>query len=131
MICAARLGERRQFFVFEQACKEGTLPFRAIEIKNTNGGSHLLKIEAGVFEAHIVRTESDGAFPKDAPIRQDNRLHNQGDLFDGPKMVPLREITPLIPKMYAWLTFNADTIGGLTHVCWCMPNERGTYSLGA
>ena len=45
-------------------------------------------------------------------------------------MVPLREITPLIPKMYAWLTFNADTIGGLTHVCWCMPERERNVFLG-
>src|SRR5271157_2480877 len=55
-------------FRFGQACKEGTLPFQAAEIENTNGSSHLLKISAGQFEAHIVRTDSDDSFPKDAPI---------------------------------------------------------------
>src|SRR5215470_9465974 len=54
-----------------QACKDGELPFSASEIGNTTGSSHLLLLQSGAFEAHIVRTESTGAFPKDAPIRQD------------------------------------------------------------
>jgi hypothetical protein len=112
-------------FLFEQACKEGTLPFQATEIENTNGSSHLLKISAGQFEAHIVRTEADGAFPKDAPIRQDNRLRNQGDLFDSfpPKIIPIKDISPSVVTLYAWLTFNADQVGNVTHICWCMPER--------
>jgi hypothetical protein len=118
------------FFRFAQACKEGTLPFEAEEIENTNGSSHLLKVEAGAFEAHIVRTDSDGAFPRDAPIRQDNRLRNQGDLFEEPNILPLAEIKPYIQKMYAWLTFNADLVGRLTHVYWCMPERDRNMYLG-
>lgn len=117
-------------FRFEQACREGRLPFRASEIENTNGTSHLLKIEAGRFEAHVVRTESAGAFPRDAPIRQDNRLKNQGDLFYEPKIVPLREISDDVLEMYAWLTFDADKVGRLTHVCWCMPERDRNVFLG-
>ena len=70
----------------------------------------------------MVRTESPGAFPKDAPIRQDKRLSNYGDLFEAPKLAPafelIRHVTP-----YAWLAFNATPIGALTHVCWCMPER--------
>jgi hypothetical protein len=117
-------------FRFEQACREGTLPFRATEIGNTNGSSHLLKIEAGRFEAHIVRTESEGAFPKDAPIRQDSRLRNQGDLFIEPQIVPLKDFSDDVSAMYAWLTFDADPIGRITHVCWCMPERARNVFLG-
>jgi hypothetical protein len=117
-------------FRFEQACKEGALPFQAIEIENTTGSSHLLRITAGRFEAHIVRTETEKSFPKDAPIRQDCRLRNQGDLFLEPKIVPLKELGEEILAMYAWLTFNADCMGRLTHVCWCMPERDRNVFLG-
>lgn len=107
---------------FRQDCHAGNLPFNAEEIGNTTGSAHLLRITSGQFEAHIVRTESEGAFPKDAPIRQDMSLHNQPDLFRDGKIVPLRELE--VERFYAWLAFNADLTGGLTHVCWCMPEPE-------
>ena len=108
-------------------CKTGDLPFRADEIPNSNGSSHLLRIVSGPFEAHVVRTDSPGAFPDDAPIRQDRALRNEGDLFDDPKIVPFSEMVAAVKQAYAWLSFNATQTGVLTHVCWCMPKakERG------
>lgn len=107
---------------FRQDCLNGNLPFKADEIPNTTGTSHLLKISAGDFEAHIVRTESEGAFPKDAPIRQNKCLHNEPDIFEDGRIVPLHELP--VDLFYAWLTFNADRKGMLTHVCWCMPEAQ-------
>jgi hypothetical protein len=109
-----------------QACIDGELPFQAHEIPNSTGSSHLLKITSGPFEAHVVRTESSGAFPKDAPIRQDNRLTNDRDLFnfDDPKIVSFQEMVGAVDNSYAWLTFNATEVGALTHVCWGMPKAN-------
>lgn len=108
-----------------QACIDGELPFQAHEIPNSTGSSHLLKITSGPFEAHVVRTECAGAFPKDAPIRQDSRLTNERDLFDDdPKIVSFKELVGGVDNSYAWLTFNATEVGALTHVCWGMPKAN-------
>lgn len=103
-------------------CKTGELPFKADEVPNKNGSSHLLRVRSGAFEAHVVRTDSPGAFPKDAPIRQDKRLSNYGDLFEEPHLRPAFEIISHVSP-YGWLAFNATRIGALTHVCWCMPER--------
>jgi hypothetical protein len=103
-------------------CKSGDLPFKADEIPNSTGSSHLLRIKSDNFEAHVVRTESAGAFPKDAPIRQDKRLSNYGDLFDEPKLEPAWTLIGRVSP-YAWLAFNATPIGSATHICWCMPDR--------
>jgi hypothetical protein len=113
---------------FRQDCLNGNLPYEAVEVPNTTGSSHLLNITTGDFEAHIVRTASEGAFPQDAPIRQDKSLSNEPDLFNDGKVVPLRDMTP--ERYYAWLSFNADQTGGLTHVCWCMPEAIRKVFLG-
>ena len=105
-----------------EACRDGELPFRAEEIANSTGSSHLLHITSGPFEAHMMRTASSGAFPKDAPIRQDRRLTNEPTLFDK-KIVSFRELVAKIKKSYAWLAFNATPLGVLTHVCWGMPDR--------
>jgi hypothetical protein len=111
-----------------QACIDGELPFKAEEIPNSIGSSHLLRILSGPFEAHVVRTESSGAFPKDAPIRQDHRLTNERTLFDDPKIVPFQELVGSVEKSYAWLMFNATPTGALTHVCYGMPKaEENKY----
>jgi hypothetical protein len=106
----------------QEACKDGELPFKAEEIPNSTGSSHLLRIISGPFEAHVVRTDSSGAFPKDAPIRQDRRLTNEPSLFD-PKVVAFEELLGSVKKSYAWLMFNATALGVLTHVCWGMPDR--------
>jgi hypothetical protein len=107
----------------QEACKDGELPFKAEEISNSTGSSHLLHIVSGPFEAHVVRTDSSGAFPKDAPIRQDHRLTNEPTLFD-PKIVSFRELVKKVKHSYAWLMFNATPVGALTHVCWGMPDRN-------
>lgn len=113
---------------FRQDCIAGNLPFQAAEVPNTTGSSHLLNISSSNFDAHIVRTDSEGAFPQDAPIRQDKSLSNEPDLFNDGKIVPLHQIAP--DKYYAWLSFNADQAGELTHVCWCMPEAKRKVFLG-
>jgi len=105
---------------FSQDCKNGVLPFKAQEVANTTGSSHLLMIVAGAFEAHIVRTEGEASFPKDAPIRQDKRLSNEADLFIGDGKLKPVDVAG-VENLYAWLSFGADLFGTLSHVCWCMP----------
>lgn len=115
---------------FEADCIAGNLPFDASVVPNTTGSSHLLMIRSHRYEAHIVRTDSEGAFPQDAPIRQDKSLSNQADLFVSPKIVPIQQQLAAVSTLYSWLSFNADTAGELTHVCWCMPDaaQRGFLS---
>ena len=107
-----------------QACKDGELPFQASEVPNLTGSSHLLRITSGPFDAHIVRTESSGAFPKDAPIRQDSRLTNERSLFDDRNIVPFDQLVGSVERAYAWLMFNATPTGALTHVCYGMPKAN-------
>jgi hypothetical protein len=107
-----------------QACEDGELPFRSSEVPNLTGSSHLLRITSGPFDAHIVRTESSGAFPKDAPIRQDSRLTNERSLFDDPKIIPFEQLVSSVDRAYAWLMFNATPTGALTHVCYGMPKAN-------
>jgi hypothetical protein len=108
-----------------KACQDGDLPFAAGEVSNLTGSSHLLAIRSGPFEAHVVRTDTPGGFPKDAPIRQERALRNQGDFFLEPKIVPLNPLLRGVRAAYAWLSFNALNAGHLTHVCWCMPEADG------
>lgn len=115
---------------FSQACISGELPFETDEVSNTNGSSHLLEIRSGSFDAHIVRTESKKSFPKDAPIRQDKRLKNHADLFEDGRLPPFDEITADVIRHYAWLAFNADGIGNLSHVGWAMPASEQRKLLG-
>jgi hypothetical protein len=115
---------------FKQACQSGELPFEAIEIANSNRSSHLLQINSGKFEAHIVRTESDRSFPRDAIIRQDKSLTNEPDLFKDGQLDPLDIQTQRTFPYYAWLSFNADIVGNLTHVGWAMPSAEKKEILG-
>lgn len=115
---------------FQQACSSGELPFDADEVSNTNGSSHLLEIRSGNFEAHIVRTDSARSFPQDAPIRQDKSLKNDADLFEDGYLAPFEVITARIATNYAWLSFNADRFGNLSHVGWAMPASEQKALLG-
>ena len=117
-------------YSFKQACISGELPFDAEEVSNTTGSSHLLEIKSGSFDAHIVRTESPKAFPKDAPIRQDKCLKNEADLFDDGYLQPFDVIIAEVKRNYSWLSFNADLIGNLAHVGWAMPSSEGKSMLG-
>ncbi len=112
-----------------KACLDGDLPFAASEVSNLTGSSHLLSIRSGPFEAHVVRTDTPGGFPKEAPIRQDKALRNQGDLLSEPRIVPLGPLLRGVRAAYAWLSFNALGAGQLTHVCWCMPEADGNRYL--
>ena len=83
------------------------------------GHWHLLEIGAGVERAHICKTDEPDAFPEDTPVKQDERLVNQFDLFERPP--PAEVLILKIPRLYVWLTFGADIRGTLTHVCWAAP----------
>lgn len=115
---------------FQQACSSGELPFDAVEVPNSNGSAHLLEICSGKFEAHIVRTDSAKSFPQDAPIRQDKSLKNDADLFEDGHLAPFEVITARVATNYAWLSFNADRFGNLSHVGWAMPAAERKVLLG-
>lgn len=109
---------------FQLLCKSGELPFSAAEVANTNGTSHLLSIRAKNIELHIVRTDEPGAFPVEAPIRQDKRATNSPDLFeDDGKIVPLHKALESVPQLYGWLAWGATGRGDLTHLGFYMPER--------
>jgi len=105
-------------------CKSKELPFDASEITNTNGTSHLLSIRSSTIELHIVRTDEPGAFPIDAPIRQDSRASNDADLFRDGKLVPLHIALESVPRLYGWLMWGATGRGELTHFALGMPEHE-------
>jgi hypothetical protein len=108
----------------QMLCATGELPFKAVEVLNTNGTSHLLSILAENIELHIVRTEDAEAFPIDARIRQDRRAINQPDLFEDGKVIPLTEALKDVKRLYAWLAWGANPAGELTHLCLSMPEDK-------
>jgi hypothetical protein len=109
----------------QMLCKSKELPFEAEEIANTNGTSHLLRIRSNKIELHIVRTDEPGAFPVDAPIRQDSRISNEADLFsDDGKLVPLHVALESVPRLYGWIMWGATGRGELTHFALGMPEPE-------
>jgi hypothetical protein len=108
----------------QMLCKSKELPFQSEEITNTNGTSHLLRIRSKKIELHIVRTEESGAFPIDAPIRQDNRMSNEADFFRDGKLVPLHVALESVPRLYGWIMWGATNKGELTHFALGMPEPE-------
>jgi len=105
----------------QSLCKSKELPFEEDEITNTNGTSHLLRIRSKKIELHIVRTDEPGAFPVEAPIRQDNRASNSADFFREGKLLPLHEVMESVPRLYGWLMWGATGRGEVTHLALGMP----------
>jgi hypothetical protein len=110
-------------FSFNEACVRGDLPFQSSFRQMHRGHWHLLEINSGVERAQICRTDEADAFPEDTPVKQDERLVNQFDLFQEP-LPPVESILAKIPRLYVWLTFGSDYTGTLTHVCWCAPAKE-------
>jgi hypothetical protein len=109
-------------FSFHEACKRGDLPFQTTIRRMHRGHWHLLEIGSGVERAQICRTEEPDAFPEDTPVKQDERLANQFNLFE--TLPPIEELLLRIPRLYIWLTFGVDALGNLTHVCWAAPAKE-------
>jgi hypothetical protein len=109
-------------FSFHEACKRGDLPFQATIRRMHRGHWHLLEIGSGAERAQICRTEEPDAFPEDTPVKQDERLANQFNLFE--TLPPIEELLLRIPRLYIWLTFGVDAPGNLTHVCWAAPAKE-------
>jgi hypothetical protein len=106
-------------FSMHEFCERGDLPFQTSIRQMHRGHWHLLEIRSGKERAQICRTDEYDAFPEDTPVKQDERLVNQIDMFDDTP--PIGEILDRIPHLYVWLTFGADRNGTLTHVCWAAP----------
>jgi len=109
-------------FSFHEACNRGDLPFKTTIRQMHRGHWHLLDIASGKERAQICRTEEPDAFPEDTPVKQDERLANQFDLFES--LPPIEELLLRIPRLYVWLTFGVDRDGNLTHVCWAAPAKE-------
>jgi hypothetical protein len=109
-------------FSFHEACSRGELPFVATIRRMSRGHWHLLEIASGPERAQICRTDESNAFPEDTPVKQDERLANNFDLFD--PLPPTDQLLLRIPRLYTWLTFGVDAGGALTHVCWTVPAKR-------
>jgi hypothetical protein len=115
-------------FSFEEACRRGDLPFTSKFRKMHRGHWHLLEISSGREHAQICRTADAEAFPEDGPVRQDERLANQFELFE--ELPPMPILLNQIRHLYVWLTFGADADGRLSHVCWTAPAREGKDWLG-
>lgn len=109
-------------FAFDEACRHGDLPFKAVFRQMHRGHWHLLEIISGAERAQICRTEEADAFPEDTAVKQDERLANQVDLFQD--LPPIATLLRNIPHLYVWLTFGVDVFGNLTHVCWAAPAKE-------
>jgi hypothetical protein len=114
-------------YQFHKACQEGDLPFKTDMNKMPNGHwSHIeIKSASENFSAHICRTDEAGGFPEDTLTRQDARLVNQPDLF-----LPRENVIPILPMLYAWLTWGADGKGDITHLAWGAPEADMQNWLG-
>jgi hypothetical protein len=106
-------------FSVHEFSKRGDLPFQTSFRRMHRGHWHLLEITSGNERAHICMTDEFDAFPEDTPVKQDERLVNQIDLFT--ETLPTETILQNIPRLYVWLTFGVDWRGTLTHVCWAAP----------
>jgi hypothetical protein len=104
-------------FKIHELCTKGDLPFSTTMPKMERANWHQLEIRSGKCVGYLTRTEEEGGFPEDRPSRQDERLRNQGDLFQ-PNVVALNESALNIS---AWLTWRADRKGNLLHLCWGAP----------
>ncbi|OAI44055.1 hypothetical protein AYO42_05360 [Rhizomicrobium sp. SCGC AG-212-E05] len=104
-------------------CRSGDLPFDATEVQVENAPVHLLSIQSGKTELHIVRTDEPEGFPVDAQVRQDRRASNTADLFEDGKIIPLHKALEAVPSLYGWLTWGATPKGDVTHVCLGMPEH--------
>jgi len=110
-------------FALHEACARGDLPFKTHFRQMHRGHWHLLEINSGRERAQICRTDEADGFPEDTPVKQDERLVNQFNLFED-HLPPVEMILDKIPRLYVWLTFGADYTGSLTHVCWCAPAKE-------
>lgn len=96
----------------------GDLPFESHMGKMPKGGWHFVEIKSGSLKAHVCRSDGPSMFPEDTPIRQDERLANQGDLFRKPTAIED------VLDRYVWLTFGVVDSGAVAHVCWSMPSAK-------
>lgn len=106
-------------FRLHEAAKVGDIPFASTMSKMPRGNWHWIELRSQNFTSHVCRTDGPDLFPTDTPTRQDDRLSNQGSLFeDNSTVVPIK-------GYMAWLTFGAGDSGALGHLCWGMPNAVG------
>ncbi len=105
-------------FRVHELAMAGDLPFSSTMSRMQRGNWHWIELKSNNFTSHIYRTDGPNLFPTDTPTRQDDRLSNQGDLFNGPSsIIPIKGYV-------AWLTFGALESGALSHLCWGMPNAK-------
>ena len=99
----------------------GDLPFEVEFEKQPCGNWHWLNMLSQGVLGHVVKTEKQETFPKDGVARQDKRITNQGDLFEGPSLVNLADLLAPKSDIYAWLSYGCDRFGNITHALWGVP----------
>lgn len=104
-----------------QACKDGELPFECSTKENTVKNCHHIEISSQRVYAHVTKTSSLRAMPRETTLRDNERVNNQGDLFDNKEFTT--DLTE-IKKWYAWIMFNADERGNLSHLAIGLPKAR-------
>lgn len=106
-------------FRLHEMATAGDLPFAAEMTRMPKGSWHWVVLRSAEFRAHICRSEGPGAFPEDTPVRQDDRLSNQFDMFR-----PMLVTDDGATGRCAWLTFGVSDEGQLSHLCWGMPSAQ-------
>jgi hypothetical protein len=110
-------------FKLYEACQKKLLPFSCETKANTIRNCHHIEIASQNLFIHVTRTSHFSALPRDTTLRDNARISNQGDLFDG---TLLTTDLSKIRLWYAYLTFNADQNGLLTHLAIGLPESVGT-----
>lgn len=106
-------------FRIHEMATVGDLPFEAEMVRMPKGSWHWVVLRSAEFRANICRSEGPEAFPDDTPVRQDDRLSNQPDLFR-----PMLVTDDGMTERCAWLTFGVSDGGKLSHLCWGMPSAH-------
>lgn len=104
-------------------CASGDLPFVAEYVRMPIGSWHFLEIRSKAVTAHVHKTDSAGAFPKDSPVRQIERLTNQPDLFTENNVIPFSKVLGEGP-FNAWLTWGVNDDSQITHASWRVPSSE-------
>src|SRR6266481_7985413 len=92
-------------YCIREACLKEILPFTCETKNNTAKNCHHIEVAAQNLYFHVTRTSHFSGMPRDTTLRDNERVSNQGDLFEG---TLLTTDLSLIKRWYGYLTFAAD-----------------------
>jgi hypothetical protein len=105
------------------ACVTSALPYTCEIMPNTVGNCHHIQLMSQNVYAHVVHTSDLAEMPRETPLRTNARMSNQGNLFEGTLFTA--DLSK-IQRWFAYLTFNADRDGNLTHLGLGIADKDGT-----